>query len=201
MAKIAVDAALLPSEDVTAKAIEANRELLKQCPDKIMLSTEDCLPHISLAMGCISGRDVAQVGQVLLELAGKHHLKPLISTGIHVGTNAAGEKVSVLALERTRELQALHEGVMRGLGPWFKGDVRPEMLLSPPAIEQSTLNWIRDYREKSSFERFFPHITLGYGHLEDFAFPAEFTVSRLVLCHLGDHCTCRRILVSVELPV
>jgi hypothetical protein len=72
------------------------------------------------------------------------------------------------------------------------------MVLSPPAVTESTLAWIRDYREKSSFERFFPHITLGYGRLADFPFPARFTAPRLALCHLGNHCTCRRILASAE---
>jgi hypothetical protein len=67
------------------------------------------------------------------------------------------------------------------------------------------LAWIKSYPEKSSFERFSPHITIGYGEINDYSFPPQgvlrtmkFAVSRLALCHLGNHCTCRRILASIE---
>jgi len=199
MEKIAVDAVLLPSDEIAARAIEANRELQKQCPGGIILDRETCLPHISLAMGCINHGDIASIGGILRELAEKNHPSELISVGIHVGTNAAGEKVSSLKLERTETLQSLHEEVMRGLEPYFSHDVTAEMVLSPPQACESTLRWIREFPEKSSFQRFFPHITLGYGQLADFTFPAEFDAQKLALCHLGNHCTCRKILTSAEI--
>ena len=206
MAKIAVDVVLLPSEEVAERAIRANRELLsqgplteKQCPDKIVLDKENCLPHISLAMGCIDESDIAGIEAILGTIAEQHSLGRLNSLGIHVGTNSAGEKVSVVPLETTEPLQSLHEEVMQTLAPYFSYDVTADMVLSPPPACESTLLWIRDYHENSSFERFFPHITIGYGQIEDFAFPGEFTVSRLALCHLGNHCTCRKILASAEI--
>jgi hypothetical protein len=81
------------------------------------------------------------------------------------------------------------------------------MVLSPPMASESTLAWIKNYPEKSSFEKFFPHITIGYGEINDYSFgfpqggvpPIEFAVSKLALCHLGNHCTCRKILASAEL--
>ncbi|MHC4569220.1 MAG: hypothetical protein ACYTE3_26115 [Planctomycetota bacterium] len=198
MTKIAVDAVLLPCEEVAARAIEANTELLKQCPGKIVLDKESCLPHISLAMGCIDSGDIANIEGILRKLAEKCQPGPLINAGIQVGTNSAGEKVSVLGLERTETLQLLHEEVMHELESHLSQDVTVEMVLSPPAAAESTLRWIRDYPRKSSFERFFPHITLGYGQLDDFSLPSEFSAQSLALCHLGNHCTCRKILASAE---
>ncbi len=199
MAEIAVDVVLLPSEEMADKAIEANKELLKQCPDKIVLDKESCLPHISLAMGCIDERDIADIEKILQAIAKQSSLGQLSAIGIHTGTNSTGEQVSVLQIERTEALQSLHEEVMRRLAPYFNYDVTADMVLSPPPACESTLLWIRDYHENSSFERFFPHITIGYGQIEDFPFPGEFTVSRLALCHLGNHCTCRKILTSAEI--
>ncbi|MHC4227184.1 MAG: 2'-5' RNA ligase family protein [Planctomycetota bacterium] len=206
MAKIAVDVVLLPSEDVAERAIRANRELLsqgllmeKQRPDKIVLDKESCLPHISLAMGCIDESDIADIEAILGTIAEQHSLERLHSFGIHVGTNSAGEKVSVVPLEITEPLQSLHEQVMQTLAAYFSYDVTADMVLSPPPACESTLLWIRDYPENSSFERFFPHITIGYGQIEKSAFPSEFTASRLALCHLGNHCTCRKILASAEI--
>jgi 2'-5' RNA ligase len=200
MSRIAIDAVLLPSDEITARAIEANKELAKQSPGKIVLDRENCLPHVSLAMGCINESDIAEIEGILQETVRKHNPGPLSITGIHVGASSGGDRISLLELKRTKSLQSLHEEVMRVLAPYASRDVTAEMLLSPPPVAESTLLWIRDFAEKSSFERFFPHITLGYGQLDDFPFQAQFTASGLALCHLGNHCTCRRILASAKFP-
>lgn len=199
MTKIAVDAVVLPCEEVAARVIEANRELLKQCPGRIVLDENGCLPHISLAMGCVDPGEITRIRAILQKLAEKHHPGALRSLGIHVGTNSVGEKISVLALERSEPLQLIHEEVVRGLAPYITHDVTAEMVVSPPTASESTLRWIRDYPTEASFGRFLPHITLGYGQLDDFSFPAEFSARALALCHLGAHCTCRKILALVEL--
>jgi len=199
MAKIAVDVVLLPSEEMADKAIAANKELLKQCPDKIVLDKESCLPHISLAMGCIDERDIADIEKILQTIAKQSSLGQLNVIGIHIGTNSGGEKVSVLQIEKTEALQLLHEEVMQKLAPYFSCDVTADMVLSPPMASESTLAWIKNYPEKSSFGKFLPHITIGYGEINDYSFPIEFAVSKLALCHLGNHCTCRKILASVKL--
>ena len=199
MAEIAVDVVLLPLEEMADKAIAANKELLKQCPDKIVLDKENCLPHISLAMGCIDERDIADIEKILQTIAKQSSLGQLNIIGIHTGTNSAGEKVSVFQIEKTEALQSLHEEVMQKLAPYFSYDVTVDMLLFPPRAGESTLAWIKNYPEKSSFEKFFPHITIGYGEINDYSFPIKFAVSKLALCHLGNHCTCRKILASVKL--
>ncbi|MHC4628534.1 MAG: hypothetical protein ACYTDV_16275, partial [Planctomycetota bacterium] len=69
MSRIAVDVVLLPSDEVTTRAIEANIELLKQSPDKIVLDRENCLPHVSLAMGCIDQCLIADAQRTLRAIA------------------------------------------------------------------------------------------------------------------------------------
>ncbi|MHC4595141.1 MAG: 2'-5' RNA ligase family protein [Planctomycetota bacterium] len=223
MAEIAVDAVLLPPDEMTDKAIEANRELLQQCigfpqggfPGKIVLDKKNCLPHISLAMGCIDEKDIADIEKVLQTIAKQYRLEQLSVIDIHVGTSSAGEKVSVFQIEKTEALQSLHEEVMQRLAPYFSYDVTADMIFSrfprsgvpAPEAGESTLLWIKNYPEKSSFENFFPHITIGYGEIDDYSFgsreagflPMRFTASKLALCHLGNHCTCRKILASAEL--
>ena len=199
MAKLAVDVVLLPSDEMMNKAIKANRELLKQYTDKIVLDKENCLPHISLSMGCIDEKDIAEIMRALRVIAGQCSLGQLSVIGIHTETNSAGEKVSAFQIERTEALQAFHAEVMQRLTPYFNYEVTSAMVLTPPSAGESTLLWIKNYPEKSSFEKFFPHITIGYGEINDYSFPIKFAVSKLALCHLGNHCTCRKILASVEL--
>jgi len=199
MAKIAVDVVLLPSEEVTNQAIEANKKLLKQYADRIILDKENCLPHISLAMGCMDEQEIPDIEKILHTIAGKYNPGQLNVPGINIGTNSLGEKVSAFEVEKTENLQSLHEEVMQRMTPYFSYDVTAEMVLSPPLAGESTLFWIKNYPEKSAFDNFFPHITIGYGQLDDFSFRAEFTASKLALCHLGNECTCRKVLTAVEL--
>jgi len=198
MAKIAVDVVLLPSEEVTNQAIETNKELLKQYDDRIILDKENCLPHISLAMGCINERDIVNIEKILPTFAGKYNPGQLNIIGINTGINSLGEKVSAFEVKKTERLLSLHKQVMRKMTPYFSYDVSAEMVFCPPIACESTLLWIRHYPEKSAFENFFPHITIGYGQVDKFSFTAEFTASKLALCRLGNHCTCRKVLAAAE---
>jgi len=199
MAKIAVDVVLLPSEEVTNQAIEANNGLSKQYADRIILDKENCLPHISLAMGCINERDIANIEKILLTIAEKYSPGQLNIIGINAGTNSLGEKVSVFEVKKTGRLLSLHKEVMRRMTPYFSYDVTAEMVLWPPIACESTLLWVKNYPKKSAFENYFPHITIGYGQVDDFSFTAEFAASKLAICHLGNHCTCRKVLADAEL--
>ena len=199
MAKIAVDVALLLSEEMTNQAIEANKGLLRQCTDQIILDKENCLPHISLAMGCIDERNIPDIEKILQAIAKKYHPGQLSVLGINIGTNSLGEKVSSFEVKKTERLLSLHKEVMRRMAPYFSHDVTAEMVLSPPIVGKSTLLWITNYPENSAFENFFPHITIGYGQVDGLSFTAEFTASKLALFHLGNHCTCRKVLAAAEI--
>jgi len=199
MSRKAVDVVLLPDEAMTNRAIEVNAELVKRFGNKIVLNKQNCLPHISLAMGCIEESDIASVGRVLEEIAKETSLTDLKVVGIRASGNSKGEAVSVLEVEKTTQLQSLHEKVMDRLTRYFSNDVTENMIYGDEDVAESTLLWIKNYRQKSSFENFFPHITIGYGQVENHSPQKTFAVSKLALCHLGNHCTCRKILLSIGL--
>ncbi|MHC4571638.1 MAG: 2'-5' RNA ligase family protein [Planctomycetota bacterium] len=198
MMRKAVDVVLLPDKAMTDIAIEANTELVRKFGRKIVLNKENCLPHISLAMGCIDEKDIAAVKNILEEIASKSSLEDLKVAGIHTVTNSVGEKVSAFEVERTKKLQSLHEEVMEKVSPYLSYNVTSDMLYGEE-VKESTLLWIKNYREKSSFVNFSPHITIGYGEIKNGPFPIKFSPSKLALCHLGNHCTCREILASIEI--
>lgn len=196
MSKTAVDVVLLPSDEMMDKAIRANAELVEKSGSKIVLDKENCLPHISLAMGCIHEQDISSIGRVLELIAQKSPLGNLTVSGIRSSINARGETVSVFEIVNTKELQALHEKVMKKVKPYFSYDVTEDMIYDKE-ITETALLWIKSYPEKASIANFLPHITIGYGQIENGPFPIEFITSRLALCHLGNHCTCRKILASI----
>jgi len=184
---------------MTDKAIEANAELVENFGSKIVLNKENCLPHISLAMGCIDEKDIAAIAGALEKIAEEYPAGDLRVVGIAVSGNSAGEKVSAFEVEKTKKLQSLHEEAMEKLAPYFSGEATGDMIYGDEEVAEGTLLWVRSYREKSSFANFFPHITIGYGEIKNGSFPIKFAASKLALCHLGNHCTCRNILVSIKL--
>jgi 2'-5' RNA ligase len=199
MSRIAVDVVLLPDQDMTRRAIESNRELVEQYSSEIVLGHDTCLPHISLAMGCIDTDYRDSIRGLLARLSREPHPTHLTATGIVASANSRGGYTSIMEIEKTAEFLSFHEKVMQAVEPLFSHDVN-EAMIADDTVAASTLEWIRDYPRKAAFERFSPHITLGYGKAtSDEAFPIGFRVSHLALCHVGNHGTCRRVLVSVDL--
>ncbi len=146
-----------------------------------MLSKEDHLPHISLAMGCIDETDVKAIRKRLEDLARKTTVRQLKVVGVIGSVNSRGETTSLLEVERTPELQALHEQVMKEMTPFFRYEPT-EAMIYDEVVSPSTLDWIRTYPQKSSYENFLPHITLGYGQAPPgLSFPIPFAVTRLAV--------------------
>jgi len=186
-----------------SSARQAHREEQIKTPSRswvgseIVLDKNDCIPHISLAMGCVNRGDIARISGLLQPLAASAP-KNLRMVGIQKSTSFSGEIVSVLQVERATPLQKLHEEICEMVRPFFAYDAVENMVAGGRA-GQTTLQWIKDYPAKSSYDSFSPHITVGYGDLPDRVLPVDFAVSRLAICHLGNHCTCAKVLWSMEI--
>jgi 2'-5' RNA ligase len=184
---------------MSERAIAANARLVEKYDSQIVLGKDNCLPHVSLAMGCINEQDVQPIAQVLGTIAGECPIGELTVTGIAATLNAKGQQVSSFILAQTVELRSLHENVMNRMQTYFSYDVTPEMIHGNEPVADSTLAWIATFREKSSFGAFFPHLTIGYGSVtEPTVFPIRMKASKLALCHLGNHCTCRKVLTLID---
>jgi hypothetical protein len=198
MSRIAVDVVLLPEARITRLAVEANRVLAGTGSSEIVLDETTCLPHISLAMGVIEAGQVDPLAGMLGAVAKDYPTGELVITGVVTVLNARSEPNSLFAVAKTPALQRLHERIMTTVEPYTGPDVTAEMIYGNEEVAPSTLAWIRDFRQKAAFGAFFPHITIGYGVVEEpMTFPVPFVAAKLALCHLGNHCTCRKVLVSV----
>lgn len=194
MAHIAADVVLLPDEDMMDKAIAINQQIVREGSAELVLNRQDCLPHISLAMGCIEEQQIEAIGKVLGRIARETPVRQLTATGIRIPANSKGRETAHLEIERTAELQTLHERVLEEVKPFFSHEVT-EAMFYDDTVAETSLEWVRTYPQKAGYERFDPHITLGYGRATPvFSFPVVFRAARLAICHLGNHCTCRRVI-------
>ena len=169
MRRIAVDVALLPPLDVMEKAISVNKELVEKFGSRIRLDKKTCIPHITLAMGCVDESDLPQIRKKLQPLVEKYLPQEVLIDGTVVPPlpNAA-----YFTVGKTPQLQGLHEDVMNELKEFLSYDVEKEMFFNPADVTERTLRWVVDYPLKSSFEHFKPHLTLGYGEKADDVHPS-----------------------------
>ncbi len=180
--------------------MQLNQALRKNGESRIVLNASDCVPHISLAMGCVKEEDLPAVERVLIEVASTVPPLTLPIVGLGVGRASTGESLSSLLIEPTCQLQSLHETVMRRMIPHMAYDATPETFADPHATRASSAQWVNNYAKAASFEHFFPHITIGIGTLDaSVPLPAHCPASMIAFCHLGHDCTCRRILFETAL--
>ena len=198
MKRLAVDIVLIPSADLFDQVLAINAELVREHQSDIVLHATRCLPHISLAMGGIDEADVVHVKPLLHTIRKDYPLdEPLRTRGLVYRTNTWGETVSSIELVKDQRLQRCHEKVMETIGPYFKVEVTEDMFVGNGPIAASSLKWVNTFKEKSAGEHFWPHITLGYGKAKAVKIRGTFYAPLLKLCQLGNHCTCRKVLVSV----
>lgn len=196
MSRLAIDVVLLPSDEMMDKAIEVNKGWQERQKQKIILGKDISLPHISLLMGVCNSEQLPLFDKVLGEIAKNFKPFNLVAKGLHVGKYSCEFVVA-----NTPELQKLHEELLKELRPCLSYDATAVDFFNPAGAEilEPTPRWVNDYFKKSSLENFNPHITLGQGQLEIKDFPIRFTSDNLALCHLGNYCTCGKVLISKKL--
>jgi 2'-5' RNA ligase len=188
MAKIAIDVVLLPPEEIMDQAIEINKKLKD---DPIQLNKKNCLPHISLCMGLMDQKDFEKIKKILLDISKDF-------SGLNLNINKICNEKKSFKILYNEQLQKLHEKIMINLSPYLTYDAKVEHCFSPPNVVEKTLFWINNYK-KNHPENFDPHITLGRNDVEEKDLNLNFVSSRLALCHLGNYCTCRKILYEINL--
>jgi hypothetical protein len=193
MSRIAVDIVLLPEADMADRAIAINQALVEKHGSDIVLDRVHCLPHVSLAMGCIQPDALQAIASDLQSAKRKYPVKKLHVKHL-VQNHHGGTVVSSIELQAREDLQQLQVQVMRTLAPYFSYEVSESMFAGERPIASSTLNWVQNFPQQSSGDKFQPHITLGYGPCAPVELPATFSPEALAVCHLGNHCTCRKVL-------
>lgn len=201
MSKFAVDIVLLPSDTMTDTVLEINGGLVRRFGEKIVLNTESCFPHISLCMGVLEEKNIPAVSEILAEIGNRFSPLNLTAAELSSHLDSTGEMISDFEIKTTQELQLLHETIMNDVARFLSYEVTEEMLFTPPRVSEGTFRWIKTYPEKSSLKNFRPHITAGFGEAEPLELPIRFTAAKLALCHLGNFCTCRKILVAAGLSL
>ena len=198
--KIAVDIVLIPPEPIVKLAIELNRSFPDTVKEDYVLDAKTCIPHITLLMGLISRDQLVEINAKLGSGVEKFSALNLRATGFTSSPHPDGKIFSTLTVEKNPDLQKLHETILEELKPFFSWDgVKKEMFYSPPPVREISSFWVKGFGKNSVRENYDPHISLGFAELKKEFVPVQFVTSKLALYHLGNYCTCRDVLWSIEL--
>ena len=192
MSRYAIDVAILPPPPVMDLAIAWNRKLSLLAKQSIGLNKTDVLPHISLLMGCVTDHNLPAAMSALQRIV-QNTSSMILKVTAHRFTEDS-HPVAALDILTTAPLLALQQSLIEGLGSLIRYDTVQEDLYDAPSESMSALKWINSFISEQVGLKFWPHITLGHGTTGDKQEMFTFTPDRLAICHLGKHCTCRKVL-------
>lgn len=199
---VAIDIVLLPPGPVMDEAIRINQALIMGNSDgEIILSREGAVPHISVAMAAVRRDNLPELTRAVERIV--QHCTPMTLTidAIEHQSVSSGDWISAFHVLRPEIIQLFHKTVMNAVSRYAVADVTEE-IFAGERVTASTVDCLRRFPETSSFSRYSPHITLGFGEIEPLLpgldFPIRFEVTRAAIYRLGNHCTCREILAEFE---
>ena len=182
----AIDIAILPPADVSARAIALSAALPADESQGLRLGV-DRFPHITLTQQFVPSESLdpllAQLGRLLRDC----EPVPLRVTG---GGKGTGGLSSVwMTIERTPALSNLHAQLLQAAEPFEVATGDDSAFFGRDARDRD-VRWVRAFRRESSVDRFTPHITLGHASEPPTVEPMEFVATTIAVCHLGRFCTC-----------
>lgn len=191
---IALDVALLPPPDVSARAMAISAALPDEESQGLRLD-EAHLPHVTLMQ--LFAR-VNELDEVLARV--DETVRDGAPMTLRVTGGAQGASSVSMNIELTPPLMAVHERLMEALRGLERPDGGPSAFFGEEGRLRDVL-WVAGYRLKSSFHHFAPHMTLGHGARPPAIEPFSFDASTVAVCHLGRFCTCRRVIRRWTLTV
>ena len=185
---MAIDVALLLPDTLNLSLTALNRTL-RPAPDGFYFDSTH-LPHLTLVQQVVNANDLKEITCAVDEAL--QHQAPLELVTTHVSRHHVS---STLGVGLTDPLAALHRHLMDRLESFSTGgDGREAFWADGDLPRVDDVEWVVSFRERSAFDRFDPHITIGSGRVTAQINPTPFVATQLALCHLGRFCTCRRVL-------
>ena len=187
---IAVDVAILLS-GAARTIVEGLNAGFDHAPGAGFRFGPSCHPHVTLSQHFVRRERLSEVRRLVGDVVGR--LDPF---ELRVTSPRAGRTSQVLAVEASAALGRLHERLMDALrNEEVAGDAAAFQADGEPA-RPADVAWVGGFRERSSYARYDPHVTVGIGPRPLSAAPFRFLVEEIALCRLGRFCTCRDRLAS-----
>ncbi len=188
-ALVAIDVAILVPPAIANPAGAMSRLLAGDRAGALRLD-DTHLPHVTLAQQFV---ERARLEELFLELDRILRHEPAIRLRV-AGASVDHGTIS-FAIERTPDLQRLHEQIMDILEPFESPEGGASAFRADgETIRPQDVAWVRDYRDEAAYAHYRPHVTIGQGRHAPEVPPIDAHGERVAVCQLGRFCTCRAVL-------
>jgi len=195
MRNIAIDVALLPPPEIEQLAMDLNASLIEGVDDPpIRLDKNPCLPHATVVMAGVEEGSVDAIAERL-----KVVVSELMPFRAEI-SQTYGEENDFCGLElvKSPEILEFHKRVAAIVQPLAQSGITNEMFITEE-LDGFMVPYMENFFQESSFENYYPHITVGHGQLGSVD-PHTFVFDRVAICHLGMWGTCQKILGEIPAP-
>jgi hypothetical protein len=204
-ALVAIDVLLRPDAALSRQAIAINERLRADYPAGYPLGDEQ-LPHVTLTQLIVHDSALAELYVVVAQALGTGPSPlaiPLTAISID-GVYADGVGLAAIEIERSPDLQVLHEQIVQAVGRFgVQGGTTAAFstTASLPTVADIWVRYAESFIGQSSGQRYDPHVTLGVAHeafirqlaAEPFT-PFTSRAAAVEVRQLGDFGTAQRLL-------
>ena len=188
-ALVAIDVAILPPRSILDYAVRLSAALPPAESQGLLLNDTN-RPHITLTQQVVAAVEIpAVLASVTAVVDGR------APVSLRVSGPGRGASSVWMRIEPAKELTDLHRALMDALRP-FEQPGATAAAFSGGDPRPGDLKWVAEFRRRSSYSRYTPHITLGHAYQAPHVDPVAFTAATVALCRLGRFCTCRELLDS-----
>ncbi len=197
MSSIAIDIILTLPEHIQEEIINLNKWLTGS-KDAFLQNSINCIPHITILMGCVEESNIPELEIRLWQLSWKLKWLHIESLWIEKFTLPDGNLWPYVAIAESKELQYLYDSVIDILRPLMHYNVQREHFAVPEDINNITLEWTIRNTKKAKWAPFHPHISIGIGDMATTEYSRSFGAKWIGIYQIGNYCTCRKELFSLN---
>jgi hypothetical protein len=157
---IAIDVLLQPDQAMVAQSNAINARLRQNYPDGYSLDATHA-PHVTLAQRFVHVKDLDAINATLSRIVASERLQEmqLKSKGLEYAI-WGGVAVTAIAVQRTPELDSLHQHVLDALAAYSIGEGSAAAFVGSD-VNAETINYVEQFVPNASGDKFWPHVTAG----------------------------------------
>jgi 2'-5' RNA ligase len=192
--KRAIDIVVLPPQHIYKDVIELSALMNKGVRDSEILLGNTYIPHITLVHACVDENEFPSLHEFVARTL--KYTRPFALTADKIIDDGNG--FFALNILPNAELTALHKILLQKLKTMHTKPVTADAFIVDPGqtINDMTIQWVTTFIDNLIRDQsYWPHITLAQNSnfIPDWN-TQTFTADRIAICHVGNNCTCRKIL-------
>ncbi|MBT4446909.1 hypothetical protein HOA92_07395 [archaeon] len=208
MAIKAIDIVLVPPKEIQVLCFAVNKAAAKVAKSRFEFGQNDYVPHITLILGCVEETSIPKIQKLLQQLVVDYSVLDLELSGFGLYEKLNVQKKAYFQIELNDKLLALHTKVAEIVRPYLLPCKDASVLVEgeKTGISESSSRFLNNFLKDYAFENYHAHISLGCFDfeekemlLENISLPIKFKASTVSIYQIGDGCTCREELYSVQL--